>query len=279
MALLSPCRADCIVFDVDGVLINGTVSFRAVVSKCIPLYWSDVLGLDADCDTDAGEYYMAAKLYSSYNNDYDLVWALLSLTAASGQEKLSAAFPSLEKWQAALAEAGSEGLAWFSRTCGNVVDRNIVQGVCTELYFGSADEREKKSFCGLLKQPVEPCRRLEKALFTTRWDKLPLPVGIYSGRYRNEIRAALETLGWSDFPSDRIVSVEMCRKPDPSGMKYLCNAMGCSWPLYLGDAESDRMVMKNFGRGDFIAIGPLLKNSAIRFTTAADALRAVLGVV
>lgn len=279
MTLLSPSRADCIIFDVDGVLVNGTVSFRAVVSQSVPLYWSDVMGLDANCAVDAGEHYMAAKLYDSYNNDYDLAWALLSLAAASGEKKLSAAFPTFDAWQKALAEAGKDGLAWFARTCGSAVDRQVLQGVCMEVYFGSDDAQEKKSFSGLLKKRVEGCRKLEKSLFPIRWDKLPLPVGIYSGRYRNEMRAAMEVLGWQDFPRDRIVSVEMCRKPDPAGLEYLCDTMNCRWPLYLGDAESDRMLMANFGRGDFIAVGSLLKNTVIRFPSAADALRAVLGVV
>ncbi len=113
-------------------------------------------------------------------------------------------------------------------------------------------------------QPVE-------VLYAGRWDKLPLPVGVMTALAREKCEAALTALNWSNNPVSRAV--------DADGLESVCRALGCRRPLLLGASSASYEALNSFGRGDFVAIGQGVPAYPVRFTTAADALRAILGIV
>ncbi|MBQ9422885.1 MAG: hypothetical protein IJU32_04845 [Pyramidobacter sp.] len=111
-----------------------------------------------------------------------------------------------------------------------------------------------------------------KPLFGGRWDKLPLPVGVASSLSREETADALKTLGWDDLPASHAAGGE-------NALESLCRSLGCRWPLVLGSSQRLQDMTARLGRGDFVAVGHSSASTLIRFSSAADALRAILGVV
>ncbi|MBQ8091541.1 MAG: hypothetical protein IJ233_12440 [Pyramidobacter sp.] len=111
-----------------------------------------------------------------------------------------------------------------------------------------------------------------KTLYTGRWDKLPLPVGVVSRLGREETAAGLKAIGWEDLPASHVASGD-------GALESLCRSFGCRWPLVLGSSAQCQETAVRFGHGDFVAIGQGDAKTLIRFSSAADALRAILGVL
>ena len=111
-----------------------------------------------------------------------------------------------------------------------------------------------------------------KALYSGRWDKLPLPVAVLSSHDRETSNAALKVIGWDDLPASHLCLGE-------GALESACRSLGCRWPLVLASSPAARDMAVRLGRGDFVAIGRELSDCIIRFSSAADALRAILGVV
>ena len=111
-----------------------------------------------------------------------------------------------------------------------------------------------------------------KALYTTRWDKLPLPVAVLSSHDRETANAALKVVGWDDLPASRLCLGD-------GALESACRSLGCRWPLVLASSPAVRDMAVRLGRGDFVAISRELSDCIIRFSSAADALRAILGIV
>ncbi len=267
--LLSPSRADCIVFGVDGVLVDGSAAFASAAAQCLSVCRGGS-ARPAEPLPDLAPYCATAQSYGFFETFGDVVWALLSLAAKSGRDELADALPSLRGWEAELDAALADGgLAHFDPA---PVDRGTVSAIFSELYYGSGAVKSS-----LLKEPAEGTRRLEKGLFKTKWDSLPFPVGIFTARGKNGFQSALDALEWQNFP--RSHAVFGASERDVKSLESLCRAMNARWPLFLGSSPAEFQLMSDFGRGDFIAVGNRLKNNVIRFSSAADALRAILGVV
>ncbi|SMG30746.1 HAD family hydrolase [Dethiosulfovibrio salsuginis] len=278
MAILSPLKADCIIFDVDGVLMDTAKSFPEVIRESIPRVWEHILGRNNDSSPFTVRHFEVSKRFSFLNDDYDICWGILSLAAAKGKNGLDESFPTPWEWEEKLKEAEDSGqtfTAWVKESIGDILPYEQTRKICEELYFG-----EEKTLEILRRKPVfegDPgLWRNERPLLNRNWRKIPLPVGIYTGRSRKELSLALLALGWEDLPGDRAVcSDDGIKKPSPEGLETVCHRLGKSWPLFFGDTASDRAALKAFGRGDFIAIGNILKDSEFRFSKVEDAIRAL----
>ncbi len=279
--LLTPCRADCIIFGLDGVLLDVFAAYSAAAGQCLVHCWNEATGSEVTEENvfgngalplDLSVYCRAAQSSGCFESLGDAVWALLSLAFCRNPKDLSSALPSLYVWRSELEAAQKSGIDRFAQ--GAPVPRERVVGIFNELYFGTEGGESS-----LLGRPAEGARRLEKSLFPTRWDKLQLPVGICTPRAKDDLEVALVTLGWEDFPRNCTVTGEDFYKPNGGAIESLCRALGGSQPLYLGSAQAEFDLMNRYGRGDFLAVGTDIKNSAVRFHSAADALRALLGVV
>ena len=122
----------------------------------------------------------------------------------------------------------------------------------------------------------------EQLMTRRHWSELGLPVGIYTGRSRAEALSALRSLNWEDLPQDRMICFDDgILKPSPKGLSILCERAGAENPMFFGDMENDREAWLAFGKGVFVAIGPLLKdalpqNVTIHFDTLEEALGTLL---
>lgn len=251
-------KADALIFDIDGVLLDVTKSFPEVIRRCVADGWEKFCGGVTDCAGYGPEHEWVMKRHGSFNDDYDLAWTLLSMAAASGEKLLSRALPSPERLAEELADFRAPLVEWVLGKYGGLVPRGESRAMCAGLY-GGAD--------GLYK--------LEKPMLARRWDELGLPVAIYSGRNAYEWDLAKKTLGWEDFPDERIIhSDHGILKPSPEGLEILCGRIGASSPVFFGDTASDMKAQAAFGRGRFAAVGRLLPEAEYRFDTTEAAVAA-----
>lgn len=252
---------DALIFDIDGVLLDVRRSFPEVIRQAVKTGWVELYGGDADCDVYGPEHERVMKRHGGFNDDFDLSWSLLCISAASGRKKLSQAFPSPEKLAKEVSDCAGNVPEWAEKKYHAGISRAAIHELCHRLYgYGGSG--------GL--------HMLETPMLRTRWDKLPLPVGIYTGRNLIEWEFAKQCLGWEDFPLDRVIHSETgITKPSPAGLEILCRKFGAKNPLFFGDTASDYQAWKAFGAGAFVAIGELLPEAEFIFEdtqTAVDTL-------
>jgi phosphoglycolate phosphatase-like HAD superfamily hydrolase len=262
---------DGLIFDVDGVLIDSDRSYPQVIRTAVQWGWRGLLGGVADCTAYGEAHQRVLKSHKAFNDDYDIPWALLCMAASTGEKRLSRAFPSPEELRARI-DGLREGdpVSWIRREFGEPVPRSVLRSLCRALYGG--DRRGEWNF------PRRGLVRLERPLLSVHFSRLPLPSGIYTGRPMDELLPALEMLGWEDFPRDLIVTMDMgIIKPSPKGLERISRRLGCKSPLFFGDTGSDRTAQEAFGRGTFVAVGPILEDAPLRFPDVGAALEALVG--
>ena len=252
-------KADALIFDIDGVLLDVTKSFPEVIRRCVADGWEKFCGGVTDCAGYGPEHEWVMKRHGSFNDDYDLAWTLLSMAAASGEKLLSRALPSPERLTEELADFRAPLVEWVLSKYGGLAPRSESRAMCAELYG----------------DPERGLYRLEKPALSRRWDELGLPVAIYSGRNAYEWGLAKKSLGWEDFPDELIIhSDHGIEKPSPEGLEILCGRIGASSPVFFGDTASDMKAQAAFGRGRFAAVGRLLPEAEYRFDTTEEAVAA-----
>jgi phosphoglycolate phosphatase-like HAD superfamily hydrolase len=266
-------EADALIFDVDGVLIDVERSFPQVIRTAVQWGWRAFVQGIPDRTAYREGHQRVLKNHKAFNDDYDIAWTLLCLAAEEaargGDRRLSRCFPSPEELRERLeALTEDDPVRWVRRTLGERVPREPLRSLCSALYFG-----DRRGEWGL---PRKGLVRLERPNLSVHFTALPLPVGIYTGRSREELESALETLGWGDFPRELAITPESgAVKPSPKGFERIARVLGCRHPIYFGDARSDRMALEAYGRGTFVAVGPLLEEAPLRFPDLETAIRAL----
>lgn len=257
---------DCLIFDVDGVLLDVSRSFPEVIRLCVFEGWEKFCGGVSDSGGYTAEYERLLKRHGGFNDDYDIAWVLLSISEASGAKKLSEAFPSFEKLEREISTfAAGDVREWAAERYGSSVPRLAAREFCDALYAGTKERR------GL--------HLLETPLLTINWKEIPLPVGIYSGRDTREWGMGKEALGWTDFPDERVILSDTgITKPSPKGLEILCDRMGAKAPCFFGDTASDLLAYSAFGKGSFAAIGGLLPEAEHIYPDTDAAVKDILKI-
>ena len=245
---------DMLIFDVDGVLIDTCDSYRIATAETVRLLWESELQGAADCEGYTQEYYDICKLHESFNDDAAVAWALLRCMRRTGSKSMKAALPSPDAWKEETKMfdgVNIEELAHGEDNEGKEIPLAKVRAVMLDIYYGKDG---KAGLCAM-----------EKPATVRDWKDMGLPVGIYTGRSRGEMYLGWKMLNWNDFPLDMLISSdEGILKPSPEGLSILCERAGAKVPLYFGDTASDKATWAAFGKGTFVAIGPLLKADATR---------------
>lgn len=252
-------KADALIFDVDGVLLDVTRSFPEVIRLAVERGWERFCGGAQDCAGYGPALEWVMKRHGGFNDDFDLAWTLLSIAASSGEKKLSRALPSPERLADELRDFREPLVDWVRGKYGEAVPRGEVRAMCAKLYG----------------DPQSGLYRLEQPMLSGRWDRLGLPVAIYSGRNSYEWELAKKRLGWEDFPDELVIHSDSgILKPSPLGLEILCGRLGASSPVFFGDTASDMKAQAAFGRGEFAAVGRLLPEAENKFETTEEAVAA-----
>lgn len=273
-------RADALIFDVDGVLIDTRDSYLHVTADTIRWGWENLY--DGVCDAPGYtiDYFNSAKAHPAFNDDTFVALAMLHMMARNGSRLMSEAFPSLREWERELTTYERHVEAEAAIAARPDEDRRIgleeLRLVSDELYFGEATYREIK---GKAVHGISGAGywNTEQPALKKDWKDLGLPVGVYTGRSPDEFTLAKHKLNWHDFPDRMLVSSgQGILKPSPLGLELLCERAGAESPLFFGDTASDRAAWRNFGRGTFVAIGPILKGEKDHYDTVEQALADLL---
>ena len=254
---------DCLIFDIDGVLLDCESSFPLLIQKAVEVMW-EALGRVSDAPGYSDDFQRLLKRHGAFNDDYDIAWLLLCIAEASGKRELSKALPTVRELEDLIAGCQNDSVSWCLDVFKSIVDREKVRALCTNLYYGDAVT------AGFYAN--------EKVLLSAHWRELPLPTAIYTGRNIREWEVAKKSLGWEDFPDELIIHSDTgIKKPSPEGLRILCDRLNCDCPLFFGDTASDKKSLEAFNKGYFVAIGSLLPESDFSFSDPHDALRTLLG--
>ncbi|MDR2136663.1 MAG: HAD family hydrolase [Synergistaceae bacterium] len=273
---------DLLIFDVDGVLLDARDSFLASTAETVRWCWGSLMGGVVDCEGYTLDYFNLCKAHPAFNDDSVVAWALLRFMGKTGRNNMKDAFPSLAQWGKYLKDLDLTA-ALKEKTWGDAgaLSRKEVLSVLEEFYYGKKDYLELR---GTPKYGVgqEGFWAKESPGTLRNWKEMGLPVGIYTGRSLGEMVLARRHLNWPDFPRNMLISSDDgILKPSPLGLSVLCERAGARYPLFFGDTASDKAAWLAFGKGAFVAIGPILKPDAtkegfLHFDTLEEALSALL---
>ena len=152
--LLFPAAFDTIFFDVDGVLIKTTFSFRATDIAVAEYVTGTLNGLDWGQREGKAlvtlDDVAAFKQAGGYNNDWDMCYLLAALSTARLREWQGAplAERSSQEWAKLSRQAnlqGHGGAAWVNEVIPQsaLPDYNLIGDIYHECYWGADEYRQR----------------------------------------------------------------------------------------------------------------------------------------
>ncbi len=193
---------DCVLFDMDGVLMDVRDSYRKAIENVANQYFEKNKIAAQIGQRELSEI----KSIIGFNNDWDATYALVR--AVKGKFDIGKAEPlTLE-------------------------EKNSV------LYAELKDSFQKEYLGGLMQTetPMVSKKKLEAIVASGK------KIGIVTGRPRAEAKFAIQNSGWEElFPKESMVALEDCEqeKPSPAPLLLAAQRLGAARPIYVGDTASD----------------------------------------
>ncbi len=259
-------KVEALIFDIDGVLVDASESYRLAVCEAVRFFLQNELGWLVDALPLTPEEVDMFKRAGGFNNDWDLTQAaalfLLFKSLRHGVKRVSALKrlrPSLEEF---LAEVSAEG-GGLSNAEKVVVDklelrqrrdlarlwkRRLLVQLAQEFYAG-------RKWCarlfGFEPQYVDiEAGFLERERTLIDLSLLPegMKFGILTGRAKRETRLALERIGLLPIIPEEfwVTDDDPIRKPDPKALLVLMEKLGASSAIYVGDTIDDLQMVNNY---------------------------------
>lgn len=255
---------DSIFFDVDGVLIRTTDSFRAtdvavaeyVVGRIHGLDWGQGEGRPLVTIEDVNAF----KQAGGYNNDWDMCYLLASLCTARLREWKGAALGerSSAEW-AELSRAanleGHGGVGWVNEVipASARLDYGMIGDLYHEYYWGVEEMPRRFGHAARYLHDAPGFVHNETMLYAP---DLPAMLrrsgvrylGMITGRVGPEVDSALERMEaysggrWWDV----VISADTWPKPDARALQAAIHAVGTRGGLYIGDTADDHDLVINY---------------------------------
>jgi len=224
-AAATPFRADTVVLDVDGVLVDVSASFREAVRHTVTTVQRR-MRVSAPWTPSLADV-AALKRAGGFNDDIHCSIALTAIGAGG-------AAPRLRELLVAVEAAGG-GLAGLRTAAPELprIDGALCLRVFDEHYWSVGRGRETA-----LAAPDLP-RRLRECGAVRR-------VALITGRTPAELDAALEVLRWSEDEIDAVVTGDRLRKPDPACLDLVLAACGSASAVYVGDVRDDWELVRRY---------------------------------
>lgn len=262
-----PLPFDTLLFDVDGVLIETSNSFRAANIATTDYIVGTLNGLDwrqgvhgaaehAVTMEDIGAF----KRAGGFNSDWDMCYLLASLATARLREwhGTHLAERTTQEWadlahSAAL--AGQGGRAWvevlFPASARTAYEQ--VVDIFNEAYWGATELRQRFGRESRYFAQAEGFARNEEMLFAPDFFQRLRQAGIQrlgmiTGRVGPEVESALERLEaycgerWWDV----VVPADHYAKPDPQALRFALSSVGAQGGLYIGDTADDFDLVRRY---------------------------------
>lgn len=257
---------DTALFDIDGVLIDTSRSYRRSVIEATDYLVRVRAGLTGGPQPlVSAEDVVAFKLAGGFNSDWDLTPALAGIWTARLREWRGdpRAERPLSAWAAdamADARAGRGGVAWLRATvpASALPDFEEARWVHDELYWGAATIRRLYDREPRYAPNAEGYAGFEESLLTP--ETLPALAalditryGLITGRISPEVEQALLVIAASGAaqatsgphgvavhpPFSVIVPASLHAKPDPMALVYAIEALHTRAAVYIGDTGDD----------------------------------------
>ncbi len=269
--LLLPQPFDSIFFDVDGVLIQTTNSFRVaniatteyIVGELHGLDWGRHEGKELVTLNDIELF----KQAGGFNSDWDMCYLLISLTTARLREWRAdtlLAERSVEEWAALARSAsllGRGGRTWVEEVfpaSARPAYAQVIE-VFNEFYWGT-DELQKRlghapEYLPYSEGFVHKEEMLYAPDFFARLRKAGIVhLGMITGRVGVEVDSAVERMEaysgerWWDV----IISADTHLKPDPQALQAAIERVGVRGGLYIGDTADDFDLVRRYKAEDWV---------------------------
>jgi len=259
-----PVPCDSIFFDVDGVLIKTSESFRAADIAVAEYVAGTIFGLDWGQREGKPlvtlEDVSAFKQAGGYNNDWDMCYLLASLSTARLREWQGTplAQRSSQEWAAlsrAANLAGHGGSQWVNEIvpASARLDYTLIGDLYHEYYWGAAEYPRRFGEAARYLPDAPGFVHRETLLFAPDFPARLRAAGVrrlgmITGRVGPEVDSALERIAaysgarWWDV----MISATQCPKPDPRALQLAIEATGARGGMYIGDTADDHDLVINY---------------------------------
>ena len=248
-----PSPWDCIVFDVDGVLVDATVSYPAAILDALHWFTSQVFSGDTSRLGLIGHKDIPRfKAAGGFNDEWNLAYAAALWIA---WQALDPKAPSLKSYINAIQQAkgGLKTIHQLLTQAG--VDQEVyahcpkdsIMQLAQEFYGGTDACQE---LFGFMPRTVKDIGRhhLEHPLVSaTQLDPFRAGLGIYTGRSANETLFVLKSFQLETlFPAHlRVTASSGITKPDPAGLNHVIQNLSHQGALFVGDTLDDWQTVLN----------------------------------
>lgn len=259
-------KVEAMIFDIDGVLVDASESYRLAVCEAVRFFVQNELNWIVDAPPLTPEEVDAFKKAGGFNNDWDLTQAaalfLLFKSLKHGVKQVSALKrlrPSLEEF---LAEVSAEGGGLSNaekfvigrlelrqrRDLARLWKRRLLVQLAQEFYAG-------RKWCprlfGFEPQYVDiESGFLERERTLIELSLLPkdMKLGILTGRAKRETMLALERMGLTHIIPEEfwVTDDDPIRKPDPKALTILMEKLGANCAIYVGDTIDDLKMVNDY---------------------------------
>lgn len=254
-------KPEVIVFDIDGVLIDTSMSFRCAVSRTVQYYMTKVLGYEDTGILIQPEEVQLFKLAGGFNDDWILSQsAILFFTykalkfAVKDTNSIRLLPPSLIDFTSSISYEG-EGLRktkdYLASLDGNVLDRaekrldrKFIIRIFQEIYAGSRYINRLYGSDPIL-GTEEGLWKNEKVILDRGLLLTDIHYGIYTGRTATETELALELLNLELPPQAIITMNSSIVKPDPRGLNLIKEYYKKDTLAFIGDSMDDILTAVN----------------------------------
>lgn len=207
---------DAIIFDMDGVLIDVTTSYRLAIEKTANL----ILGGNEINQKDVS----LIKKIPGFNNDWDTSMALIKLIKDGVPRS---------KWQVAAPK--------LLPIVRNGEEYMEVYNCFQTFYLGSRDQLNFQE--GLINTE----KRIISIKLLAKLSSLGIKMAIATGRPRSEAFTAIKLAGIAKYFNARnVIGLEDVanEKPAPDSLLLARSKVSATRPIYIGDTDNDRLAAK-----------------------------------
>ncbi|MGM9571110.1 MAG: HAD family hydrolase [bacterium] len=237
-------KADTIVLDIDGVLVDVHASFKAAVCQGAEFYLADFCGLKGI--KIRPEETVWFKSAGGFNNDWDLALAIVLYYRCQPDFSLADYTKRLHKLGGGLSAAERVLHCQIDRT-----EKEQVAWICQEFYAGG-------KYCErLYGRPLSYLAKGTSALLELEQILLDLPLllktdlklGILTGRNWQEAELVLERIGLLPYlkRENILTSDDGYCKPDCECLNVLAERLKTAQGIFVGDTLDDLRTTKGTG--------------------------------
>jgi HAD superfamily phosphatase len=258
-------QIDAILFDIDGVLLDVSLSFRAAIVETTQHYAKNTLHLEDTGKLILPEEVELFKFAGGFNDDWDLTNAAVALviakwaqTGATDTQTIRDASPSWEEYTSAIKRRGGglvEAEGFILEMLGSTERREfarhwnarLVTRLFQEFYGGDDACRDLYGF-----DPEyihgEGFYKREKAMVDPTLIPGGMKCGVVTGRAKPETRLGLRHAkllnrikeeGW-------VTPESGAKKPDGKTLMLARDALDFKFGLYIGDIMDDLQTVLNY---------------------------------